>query len=53
MTDRPSVQRAIEALGRVPNVETLGVVANDLPSELGSAYGGYGYGYGYGAKPES
>jgi polysaccharide biosynthesis transport protein len=45
LSDRGSAERVIQAANRVPNVEILGVVANDLPSELG---GGYGYGYSYG-----
>jgi Mrp family chromosome partitioning ATPase/capsular polysaccharide biosynthesis protein len=56
-TTRDTAKRLVEFLDRIPDVELLGVVANDL-SQLDAAgfgygygYGGYGYGYGYGAEP--
>jgi Mrp family chromosome partitioning ATPase/capsular polysaccharide biosynthesis protein len=44
-TTRDTAKRLIEFLGRIPDVELLGIVANDL-SQLDAS--GYGYGYGYG-----
>jgi receptor protein-tyrosine kinase len=49
LSDRSSAARVVEAVGRVPNAEILGVVANDLPAELAGGYG-YGYVYGYGSN---
>ena len=56
-TTRDTAKRLIEFLDRIPDVELLGIVANDL-SQLdasgygyGYGYGGYGYGYGEGDKP--
>lgn len=45
VTTRDTAKRLIELLGRVPGLNLLGVVANDL-SRMDA--GGYGYGYGYG-----
>jgi Mrp family chromosome partitioning ATPase/capsular polysaccharide biosynthesis protein len=44
-TTRDTAKRLIEFLDRIPDVELLGIVANDL-SQLDAS--GYGYGYGYG-----
>ncbi len=49
VTTRDTAKRLIEFLGRVPNLNLLGIVANDL-SRLDA--GGYGYGYGYGSYNE-
>jgi Mrp family chromosome partitioning ATPase/capsular polysaccharide biosynthesis protein len=50
VTERPAVRRAVTAARLVPNVNILGVVANDLDYQPGSGYGyGYGYGQPYGA----
>jgi receptor protein-tyrosine kinase len=46
LTDRGAGARVMEAARLVPDAQILGVVANDLPPELGGSYG-YGYGYGY------
>lgn len=45
-TTRDTARRLIEFLPRVPDVNVLGIVANDL-SRADAA--GYGYGYGYGS----
>jgi succinoglycan biosynthesis transport protein ExoP len=53
-TTRDTAKRLVEFLDRIPDVELLGVVANDL-SQLDAAGFGYGYGYGgygYGAEPK-
>lgn len=42
--DRRGAQRAAGLLERVPNVNVVGVVVNDLTGMEASAYGGYGYG---------
>lgn len=48
VTERRSARRAMEILSRVPGVNFVGVVANDLKGMEASAYGGgEGYGYGY------
>ena len=45
VTTRDTAKRLMEFLGRVPDLNLLGIVANDLSRhEAGS----YGYGYGYG-----
>jgi len=44
-TTRDTAKRLVEFLERIPDVELLGIVANDL-SQLDAS--GYGYGYGYG-----
>jgi Mrp family chromosome partitioning ATPase/capsular polysaccharide biosynthesis protein len=50
-TDRRGAQRAMETIERVPNVNFVGVVANDLTGADAGMYGGrYGYGYGYGSS---
>jgi Mrp family chromosome partitioning ATPase len=46
ITTRDTAKRLQEFLERVPDLNLLGVVANDL-SRLGA--GSYGYGYGYGS----
>jgi polysaccharide biosynthesis transport protein len=46
VTTRDTAKRLIEFLDRVPGVNTLGIVANDLSRLEAGAYG-YGYGYGY------
>lgn len=46
VTTRDTAKRLVEFLARVPGVNLLGVVANDLSR---SDAGAYGYGYGYGA----
>jgi Mrp family chromosome partitioning ATPase/capsular polysaccharide biosynthesis protein len=51
VTSRDTAKRLVEFLERVPGVDLLGVVANDLSNFEASGYGyggGYGYGYGYG-----
>jgi succinoglycan biosynthesis transport protein ExoP len=48
-TDTRGARHAAEVIGRVPNVNFVGVVVNDLGVEEATAYGaGYGSGYGYG-----
>jgi Mrp family chromosome partitioning ATPase/capsular polysaccharide biosynthesis protein len=48
VTERRSARRAMEIISRVPGVNFVGVVANDLKGLEASAYGGgEGYGYGY------
>lgn len=47
VTTRDTAKRLRELLRRVPDLEVLGVVANDLSRLEAGAYG-YGYGYGYG-----
>jgi Mrp family chromosome partitioning ATPase/capsular polysaccharide biosynthesis protein len=50
-TRRAAARRARESIDRIPGVQVVGVVANDVPkSELGAEGYGYGYGYGYGAE---
>jgi receptor protein-tyrosine kinase len=50
LTHRHSAQLVMEAAKRVPEAQILGIVANDLPTEVGYGYGyGYGYGDGYAA----
>jgi Mrp family chromosome partitioning ATPase len=47
---RETAKRLVDFMGRVPDVDLLGVVANDLShfEAAGFGYGsGYGYGYGY------
>ncbi len=52
VTTRDTVKRLRTFLGRVPDVNVLGVVANELPRLDAGSYG-YGYGYGaYSADPE-
>ena len=49
VTSRDTARRLTEFLERVPGVDLLGVVANDLSNFEAAGYGsGYGYGYGYG-----
>jgi Mrp family chromosome partitioning ATPase/capsular polysaccharide biosynthesis protein len=55
LTTRDTAKRLIELLARVPDLNLLGVVANDLSRRDAGAYGyayGYGYGYGYGPSPD-
>lgn len=52
VTSRDTVKRLRDFLARVPDVNVLGVVANELPRLDASAYG-YGYGYGYGDNAKS
>ncbi len=52
VTTRDTVRRLRDFLARVPNVNLLGIVANELPRMEAGSYG-YGYGYGaYGGEPE-
>jgi Mrp family chromosome partitioning ATPase/capsular polysaccharide biosynthesis protein len=51
VTTRDTARRLVEFLGRVPGVNLLGIVANDLSRLEATGYG-YGYGYGYGAPAE-
>jgi Mrp family chromosome partitioning ATPase/capsular polysaccharide biosynthesis protein len=48
VTTRDTAKRLTEFLARVPDINVLGVVANDLSRLEAGAYG-YGYGYGYGS----
>lgn len=48
-TTRDTAKRLMEFVGRIPDVNVLGVVANDLSRLEAGAYG-YGYGYGYPAQ---
>jgi Mrp family chromosome partitioning ATPase/capsular polysaccharide biosynthesis protein len=51
-TTRETAKRLMDFVDRVPDVNVLGVVANDLSRLDADAYG-YGYGYGaYGADPQ-
>lgn len=51
VTTRDTVKRLIEFLARIPDLNLLGIVANDLSRLEAGAYG-YGYGYGtYEPKP--
>lgn len=53
-TDRRGARHAAEVISRVPNVNFVGVVVNDLAQAEATAYGaGYGYGYGYRARGDS
>lgn len=47
VTTRDTAKRMRELLERIPDVDPIGVVANDL-SRLEAGGYGYGYGYGYG-----
>jgi Mrp family chromosome partitioning ATPase/capsular polysaccharide biosynthesis protein len=47
VTTRDTAKRLMEFLARVPDVNLLGIVANDL-SQLEAGSYGYGYGYAYG-----
>jgi Mrp family chromosome partitioning ATPase/capsular polysaccharide biosynthesis protein len=47
ITTRDTAKRLMEHLARVPDLNLLGIVANDLSRLEASGYG-YGYGYGYG-----
>jgi len=49
-TDARSARHAAEILKRVPDVNVIGLIVNDVPEAAAAAYGkGYGYGYyGYG-----
>ena len=47
VTSRDTAKRLAEFLGRIPDVDLLGIVANDLSKFEAAGYG-YGYGYGYG-----
>jgi Mrp family chromosome partitioning ATPase len=51
VTTRDTAKRLMEFVGRVPDVELLGVVANDLNRSDAESYG-YGYGYQYGPYRE-
>ncbi|MGO9971660.1 MAG: P-loop NTPase [Solirubrobacteraceae bacterium] len=51
VTTRDTIRRLRDFLDRVPNLNMLGIVANDL-SRLEAGGYGYGYGYGYGAYRE-
>ncbi|HZV73364.1 MAG TPA: P-loop NTPase [Conexibacter sp.] len=51
VTTRDTAKRLKEFLARVPDLNVLGVVANDLSRLEAGAYG-YGYGYGYGSDGE-
>jgi Mrp family chromosome partitioning ATPase len=48
-TKRAAARRAREIIDRIPGVEVLGVVANDVPK---AELGGDGYGYGYEGESE-
>jgi len=48
VTTRDTAKRLTEFLARMPDLNLLGVVANDLSRLEAGAY--YGYGYGYGAE---
>jgi non-specific protein-tyrosine kinase len=48
VTTRDTAKRLVEFLDRVPGVNLLGIVANDLSRTEAAGYG-YGYGYGYGS----
>lgn len=51
VTTRDTAKRMTEFLARVPDLNVLGVVANDLPRREAGVYGyAYGYGYGYGSS---
>jgi Mrp family chromosome partitioning ATPase/capsular polysaccharide biosynthesis protein len=53
VTTRDTVKRLRTFLGRVPDVNVLGIVANELPRLDAGSYG-YGYGYGpYAREPAS
>lgn len=55
ITDRRGATRAAELIARVPGVNLIGVVVNDLSGAEADAYGygyGYGYGYRYGGREE-
>jgi Mrp family chromosome partitioning ATPase len=49
VTTRDTVKRLTEFLARVPDLNLLGLVANDLPR---TQAGSYGYGYGYASTGE-
>jgi Mrp family chromosome partitioning ATPase/capsular polysaccharide biosynthesis protein len=54
VTSRDTARRLTEFLERVPGVDLLGVVANDLSNFEAAGYGyGSGYGYGYGEDKRS
>jgi Mrp family chromosome partitioning ATPase len=48
VTTRDTAKRLVGFLDRVPGVNLLGIVANDLSRSEAAGYG-YGYGYGYGS----
>jgi succinoglycan biosynthesis transport protein ExoP len=50
-TTRETAAGLREFLARIPDIDLLGVVANDL-SQFEAGGFGYGYGYGYGGEPE-
>jgi non-specific protein-tyrosine kinase len=52
VTTRDTAKRLMEFVGRVPDVNLLGIVANDLSRLEAGAYG-YGYGYGYGTSSQT
>ena len=53
VTTRDTAKRLMEFLARVPGLNLLGIVANDLSRHEAGSYG-YGYGYGsYGEEPET
>ena len=54
VTTRDTAKRLMEFLGRVPDFNLLGIVANDLSRHEAGAYG-YGYGYAsyYNEEPKS
>jgi non-specific protein-tyrosine kinase len=49
VTTRDTAKRLVDFLDRVPGVNLLGIVANDLSRTDAAGYG-YGYGYGYGSQ---
>jgi Mrp family chromosome partitioning ATPase/capsular polysaccharide biosynthesis protein len=52
VTTRDTAKRLMEFLARVPDLNLLGIVANDLSRHEAGSYG-YGYGYGsYGEEPK-
>jgi Mrp family chromosome partitioning ATPase len=54
VTTRDTAKRLMEFLARVPDVNLLGVVANDLSRREAGAYGyAYGYEYGYGSHGDA
>jgi Mrp family chromosome partitioning ATPase/capsular polysaccharide biosynthesis protein len=51
VTTRDTAKRLAEFLERIPDLDVLGIVANDLSHFEATGYG-YGYGYGYGEMPK-
>jgi Mrp family chromosome partitioning ATPase len=53
VTTRDTAKHLVEFIPRVPDLNLLGIVANDLSRLEAGAYGyGYGYGYAYGGHDE-